>query len=413
MKIAVIGINHHKSLIEIREKFSFTESMKIEASNLILDKSSKEVIIISTCNRSEIYVASENIDKSIEEVKSFYEEYFKFPNAEDYIFVKKNRDAVVHLYMVSGGLDSMVLGEDQIIGQVREAMTFSMDLGFSKKVLNRLFMDAISEGKKIRSNLKISEIPLSTSYIGIKILKEEIGSLKGKKALIIGAGKMSSLAIRYLLEEEMEEIYISNRSHGRVKQLFKEFDGFNQLIAVEYSQRYEILKDVDVLITATGAPHTVIAYEDLKKTDKNLYILDLALPRDVESKVGEEENIVLYHNDDLQKLSEDNLSKRIDLSEEATEMIDEDVDKYMDWISSIKADPLIESLNKRCSSIKRDTMDYIDRKTNLNKRDKKIIDKMIMSALKQLTREPIKALKQVDEKDLEEYIKVTKKIFNV
>lgn len=413
MKIAVIGINHHKSLIEIREKFSFTESMKIEASNLILDKSSKEVIIISTCNRSEIYVASENIDKSIEEVKSFYEEYFKFPNAEDYIFVKKNRDAVVHLYMVSGGLDSMVLGEDQIIGQVREAMTFAMDLGFSKKVLNRLFMDAISEGKKIRSNLKISEIPLSTSYIGIKILKEEIGSLKGKKALIIGAGKMSSLAIRYLLEEEMEEIYISNRTHGRVKELFKEFDGFNQLIAVEYSQRYEILKDVDVLITATGAPHTVIAYEDLKKTDKNLYILDLALPRDVESKVGEEENIVLYHNDDLQKLSEDNLSKRIDLSEEATEMIDEDVDKYMDWISSIKADPLIESLNKRCSSIKRDTMDYIDRKTNLNKRDKKIIDKMIMSALKQLTREPIKALKQVDEKDLEEYIKVTKKIFNV
>lgn len=413
MKIAVIGINHHKSLIEIREKFSFTESMKIEASNLILDKSSKEVIIISTCNRSEIYVASENIDKSIEEVKSFYEEYFKFPNAEDYIFVKKNRDAVVHLYMVSGGLDSMVLGEDQIIGQVREAMTFAMDLGFSKKVLNRLFMDAISEGKKIRSNLKISEIPLSTSYIGIKILKEEIGSLKGKKALIIGVGKMSSLAIRYLLEEEMEEIYISNRTHGRVKELFKEFDGFNQLIAVEYSQRYEILKDVDVLITATGAPHTVIAYEDLKKTDKNLYILDLALPRDVESKVGEEENIVLYHNDDLQKLSEDNLSKRIDLSEEATEMIDEDVDKYMDWISSIKADPLIESLNKRCSSIKRDTMDYIDRKTNLNKRDKKIIDKMIMSALKQLTREPIKALKQVDEKDLEEYIKVTKKIFNV
>lgn len=413
MKIAVIGINHHKSLIEIREKFSFTESMKIEASNLILDKSSKEVIIISTCNRSEIYVASENIDKSIEEVKGFYEEYFKFPNAEDYIFVKKNRDAVVHLYMVSGGLDSMVLGEDQIIGQVREAMTFAMDLGFSKKVLNRLFMDAISEGKKIRSNLKISEIPLSTSYIGIKILKEEIGSLKGKKALIIGAGKMSSLAIRYLLEEEMEEIYISNRSHGRVKELFKEFDGFNQLIAVEYSQRYEILKDVDVLITATGAPHTVIAYEDLKKTDKNLYILDLALPRDVESKVGEEENIVLYHNDDLQKLSEDNLSKRIDLSEEATEMIDEDVDKYMDWISSIKADPLIESLNKRCSSIKRDTMDYIDRKINLNKRDKKIIDKMIMSALKQLTREPIKALKQVDEKDLEEYIKVTKKIFNV
>lgn len=410
MKVAVVGINHHKSLIQIREIFSFTESMKIEASDLILDKSSKEVIILSTCNRSEIYIASEDIDKSIEEVKAFYRDYFQFPRAEDYIFVKKNRDAVIHLYMVSGGLDSMVLGEDQILGQVRQAMTFSMDLGFSKKVLNRLFMDAICEGKKIRSNLKISEIPLSTSYIGINILKKEIGSLKGKKALIVGAGNMSTLAIKYLLEEELEEIYITNRTHGRIKEIFKEF---NDLISVEYNNRYKVLKDVDILITATGAPHTIIAHKDMEKSSKKLYILDLALPRDVESKVGEEENVILYHNDDLQRLSEDNLSRRLELSEEATEIINQDVDKYMDWISTIKADPVIESLNKRCISIKEDTMDYIDRKTNLNKRDKKVIDKMIMSALKQLTREPIKALKKVDDKDLEEYIRITKKIFNV
>ena len=410
MKVAVVGINHNNSPIEVREIFSFTESMKIESADLILDKSSKELIIISTCNRSEIYIASENIDKSIQEVKEFYKEYFKFPDAENYIFTKKGREAVVHLYMVSAGLDSMVLGEDQILGQIKDAMNFSMDLGFSKKVLNRLFMDALCEGKKIRSQLKISEIPLSTSYIGINLLKKEIGSLKGKKAFIIGTGKMSTLAIRYLYEEELEEIYITNRTHGKIKKIFNEFE---KLIAVEYDNRYEMLADIDVLITATSAPHTIISSEYIEKREKKLYILDLALPRDVDFKVGEEENIILYHNDDLQKVSKVNLLKRQELSEEAVKIINNDVEKYMEWISNIKVDPVIESLNKRCISIKEDTMDYINRKVELNKRDEKIIDKMVMSALKKFIREPIKALKEVDKEDSEEYIEIMKRIFEI
>lgn len=410
MKVAVIGINHNNSPIQVREIFSFTESMKIESADLILDKSSKELIIISTCNRSEIYVASDDIDKSIEEVKDFYKEFFHFPEAEDYIFVKKERDAVVHLYMVSAGLDSMVLGEDQILGQIRESMTFSMDLGFSKKVLNRLFMDAICEGKKIRNKLKISEIPLSTSYIGINLLKKEMGSLKGKKALIIGTGKMSTLAIRYLYEEELEEIYVTNRTHGKIKEIFNEFDN---LIAIEYDNRYKTLENVDILITATAAPHTIILRKYIKRPNKKLYILDLALPRDVESKVGEEENIVLYHNDDLQKVSEANLSRRRELSQGAIDIINEDVNKYMDWISTINVDPVIESLNKRCVSIKEETMDYISRKVDLNKRDKKIVDRMVMSALKKFIREPIKALKQVDDENSQEYIELIQKIFEI
>lgn len=220
MKVAVVGINHNNTPIEVRERFSFTDTMKIESANLLLDGSVKEVIIISTCNRSEIYIASENIKKSVDEVRRFYREYFKFPSADKYLFQKEERDAVVHLYMVSGGLDSMVLGEDQILGQIRQAMEFSMELNFSRKLLNRLFMDAIAEGKKIRSNLKISEIPLSTSYIGISLLKEKLGSLEGKKALVIGAGKMGTLAIRYLYEEGLEKIYLSNRTHNRINDMF-------------------------------------------------------------------------------------------------------------------------------------------------------------------------------------------------
>lgn len=410
MDIAVIGINHNNTPIEVREKFSFTESMKIEGSNLLLDKTLEEVVVISTCNRSEIYIASEQLETAVSEVKEFYSEYFEFENAEKYLFEKTGREAVIHLYMVSSGLDSMVLGEDQILGQIREAMIFSMDLGFSKKVLNRLFMDAIAEGKKIRSELKISEIPLSTSYIGINLLKSDIGSLKGKNVLVVGAGKMSTLAIRYLYEEKLGELYVTNRTHGRMKDIFKTFGG---VTPVEYSDRYEVLSKVDVVVTATGAPHTVLKNEEITSLRDELYILDLALPRDVDSKIGERENVTLYHNDDLQRVSQKNLARREELSKKAIEIINTDVEKYMTWIKSIDVDPMIKSLNIRCTQIKTDTMDYINRKVDLNKRDKKIVDKMVMSALKQFIREPIKVLKDVDQDDSEEYIEVMKKIFEI
>ncbi|WP_312908083.1 glutamyl-tRNA reductase [Tissierella praeacuta] len=410
MEVAVVGINHNNSPIEIREKFSFSESMKIEASDQILDKSAKEVTIVSTCNRSEIYIASDNIDLSIKEVNEFYKEFFNFYQAEDYIFVKIGRDAITHLYMVASGLDSMVLGEDQILGQIKEAMMFSMGLGFSKKVLNRLFMDAIAEGKKIRNKLKISEIPLSTSYIGISLLKREMGNLKGKSALIIGAGEIGMLAIKYLYEEELDRIYVTNRTYEKVKGICKDF---NKLIPIEYENRYSILENIDILITATAAPHTIITYKDIKKLPDKLYILDLALPRDVETKVGEDKNVILYHNDDLQRLSQENLLRRKELSQEALNIIDEDVNKYINWISTLEVDPVIESLNKKCVSIKEETMEYINRKVELDKREKKIIDKMVMSALKKFLREPIKILKEVNEENSEEYIEIMKKLFQI
>lgn len=408
MELALIGVNHNISPIEVREKVSFTESMKIDGSNSLLDKWIDEVVILSTCNRSEIYVASENIESSIEEVKSFYKDFFEFPQIEDYLFVKKGKEAVTHLYMVTSGLDSVVLGEDQILGQVKEAMIFSMELGFSGKVLNRLFMESIGECKKIKTNLRISEIPLSTSYIGIKLLKEEIGSLKGKKALVVGAGKISRLSLKYLCEEELGKIYVTNRTHGRLKDIFKEFPW---LTPIEYDDRYSILSDIDIIISATSAPHTIIKYEDMPKLCKKLYILDLALPRDVDSRVKKFENVVLYHIDDLSKVSEDNRQKREELSKQAMEIIDKGVKEFIEWMGSIKVDPVLKSLNERCSDIKDDTIEYINRKLDLDQREKKIVDKMLTSALKRVIREPIKNLKSMEEDDVDSYIAMLNNLF--
>lgn len=408
MNLAVIGINHKETPIEIREKFSFTESRKIEAGNLLLDGVINEIVILSTCNRSEVYIASDNIDEAIADTVAMYKDFFGVCDTEDYLLIKKDRDAIVHLYMVASGLDSMVIGEDQILGQVKDSIMSSMELNFSKKVLNRLFQEALCEGKKIRKEIRISQVPLSTSYIGINLIKDTLGSLEGKKALIIGAGEISRLSITYLVEENLEKLYVTNRTHSRIKEFF---DMYDDLIPVEYEERYDILSEVDFLITATGAPHTIIKSSEMKYVEKPLCILDLALPRDIEDSVRDIDKVVLYQLDDLEKQSEENMKKRMELSKRAEKIIEEDVDDFIEWLETIKVDPVLESLNERCIEIKDARMDYINRKLNLDNREKIIIDKMITSALKALIREPIKTLKSIEKEDVDGYVDTMNEIF--
>lgn len=408
LKIAVIGINHRETPIEIREKFSFTESLKIDAGNYLLDRTVDEVVIVSTCNRSEIYIACEDIEAGIEETIDLYKKFFNVENTEKYIMVKQDREAVIHSYMVAAGLDSALLGEDQILGQIKDAIMSAMELNFSKKVLNKLFMETLREGKKIRTEIKISEVPISSSYIGISLIKQKLGSLQGKKALVIGAGEMSKLAITYLYEEDLEELYLTNRTHSRVKEIFNEYP---KLIPVEYEDRYEILNKVDILISATGAPHMIIKKDKVDTIDKELCILDLALPRDVQGGVESNENITLYDLDDLNEVSKENQDKRERLSEQARIMIEDDVEEFIVWLETIKVDPILESLNIRCNKIKENRMDYIKRKLELDKREEKIVEKMLMSALRGIIREPIKTLKTMDEDNLEDYIETVNSLF--
>lgn len=410
MEIAVIGVNHNKTPINIREKVSFTEARKIEGSNYLLDRGIKEVIILSTCNRSEIYIAAKNVRKYIPIVREFYSEFFNISDIEEYLFEKENIDAIRHLYFVTSGLDSIVLGEDQILGQVKDSLLFSMEIGCSGKVLNKLFREAVTVAKGIKSDFKISEIPLSTSYIGIKYLKENIGSFKGKKALIIGTGKISSLALTYLEEEELGEVYITNRTHGKLKSVVNQYPHAK---IIEYENRYEYLNKVDILISATAAPHTVIAYEKMPQLESELFILDLALPRDVDRRVAEVKGVTIYDIDDLKKVSDENYQKRIELCNGAMDIIEDNIETFLQWLQGIKIDPIIKSLNDRCREIEEDTMAYINRKLELDGREQKIIEKMLKSSLKRLIREPIFTLKETKEEgEIEKYIETITDLFN-
>lgn len=412
MNIAVIGVNHNNTPIDIREKVAFSETKKIEGINYILDYGVKECIILSTCNRSEIYIVSSNIEQHIMSMKSFYKDFFSVNNIEEYLFIKKDKEAVEHIYDVAAGLDSIVLGEDQILGQVKEALQVAMEIGSSKKILNKLFREAITAAKEIKSSLAISEIPLSTSYIAIKHLKEKLGSLEGKKILIIGAGKISLLALKYFEEEKVGDIYITNRSMNKVNEICNECVNLN-MKTLEFKERYEFINKVDIVFTATSAPHLVIKKEDLPYIDHKLFMIDLALPRDVDITLKENNLIDLYNIDDLKRMSDENLKRREELSLKAREIIRDSIDEFYDWMKEIKFDPVIKSLNDRCKEIEQDTLEYINRKLQLDCREQKIIEKMIKSSLKRLLREPINNLKDLKtEENANEYVEVINKLFN-
>ena len=413
MNIGVVGVNHNLAPINVREAVSFTDTKKIEAINILLDSEIDEIVILSTCNRSEIYISGENIQQKVDEVANFYKDYFGVKDIEQYLFKKTTLEAIQHLFDVTAGLDSLVVGEDQILGQVKDAHEFCMKLGATKKVFNKLFRDAVTTSKEIKTITKISQQPLSISYIGVKLLKEKMGTLEGKNALIVGLGKMNLLTLNHLEEENVKNIYIANRNIEKTKEIENKFDN---IIPIEYSDRHKIIqeKSIDIVISATSSPHLVIKYDDMPKLDKKIYIMDIALPRDIDTKLKELNYVELYDIDDLKEIHDKNDIKRNELAQKAQEIIKIKIDEFTEWLDLTFIDPTIQSLNSNCIEIKEDTLEYIFRKIDLNQREQKIIDKMLGSALKRVIREPIINLKQVKNKgQREEYIKVIEDLFEI
>lgn len=410
MEVAVIGINHNIAPIEVREKVHFSELKKIEGTSSLIEMGIDEVLILSTCNRSEIFIVSSDIDNAITIAIDFYISFFNDTTIEKYIFTKNRNDAVLHIFEVCCGLDSLVIGEDQILGQVKDALQTAIELKGSSKVLNKLFREAITLTKKIKTKTRLSEKPLSISYLGVKKLKENIDNFSDKKVLCIGLGKMGMLALTHLREYEIDKIYIANRN------ILKSMEISEQMKDVEIV-RYENLKDtiseVDILICATSSPNTIINAKDIDiNRVKPLYILDLALPRDVDENVEDNENVFLYGIDSLKIESEENQKLRKELLDDSMEVINKSIDEFNSWKLNIKVDPVLESINKKSQHIKEDTLSYIYRKVDLNHREKKIIDKMIESSMKRLLREAILNLKCTrEEEKLDEYVDVLKELF--
>lgn len=413
MITALIGLNHESASLEIRELLSFSDSKKIEVISDILDLGISEITVLSTCSRSEFYIADKacDIDEKVQVLMEYLAKVSSYENISNHLYIKIGDDVAKHLFRVSAGLDSIVLGEDQILGQVRDAQRFSMDVGGSKKILNKLFRDAITTSKHIKTELKISEHPLSLSYIGIKFLKESMGDLAGKKAMIVGYGKMGSLAMEYLVYEGVKDITIVGRNLDK----FKDFSIDSvRLNLLDYSSRYEQIGDMDIIISSTSASHFVITKDKLPKLTKKLYFLDLALPRDVDPSVKDDKNVKLFSIDDLKDHSEKNIIKRDELAREASGIIDEKVNEFKEWLKNVKSDRFISSLQEHVEVIEKDTMDYLLSKMELSCKNRMILEKMVKSSLKRVIRNPILKLKSIeDDEKREKYLEMLEEVFDL
>lgn len=418
MDIIVVGLNYKKTPIHIREKVSFAENKKEQAYKKINTAHYiQEFAIISTCNRSEIIAVAMDIDKGIEELKRFYKSFFDLEdkNIESCFITLFSDDAVKHVFNLAAGLDSLVIGEDQILGQLRDAHEYSMGKKSTGAILNKLFREAITTAKKIKRKTKISEKSLSISTIAVKFIEKKFEDLKNKKVLVIGVGKMSRIAIENLIYKGIREIYVTNRTKGHAINLSERYD---EVGVVDFKDRYKLISYVDIIISSTSAPHYVLTQDNFIENfdSKNeLCIIDIALPRDVDPEIKKVSRVSLYELDELKDIADENFKSRLEAAKIALQIIIEDYIKFENWYNCLPVFPIIKELEKYSTSIVNEELEgFLARLNHLDQKDQKQIELFTKSLVKKLLKRPLHELKRAGEdRQGELYSKVTKELFGL
>lgn len=399
MFILVVGLNHRTAPVEIREKLTFTKSQLPKALKSLNDMNFIEGnLIVATCNRTEIYTAVSDVEKGLQNIKEFIASYCNF-NKNDlrqYLYVKSLYEGVRHLFRVASGLDSMVLGETQILGQIKEAYEEALKIKSTNAVLNTLFQKAISVGKRVRTETLIDQNAVSISYVAVELAKQIFGDLLQKTVLVLGAGEMSRLTAKHLLANGVSTIMVSNRSYDRAVIMAEEFKGK----AVRFDNLFEYMVDADIVISATAANHYIINYEDVlpvmqKRNYKTLLLIDIAVPRDIQPEISKINGIKLYDIDEMQNVIDKNLESRKEKALKAEEIIEEELDTFFQWLNTLFVVPTIIALQKKAEKIKsKELKKARNRLGGFTKREEKVIGSMTNSIIKQLLHDPIINMKK-------------------
>lgn len=331
--VVLVGTSHKKCPVHIREKLSLTSKAQEKALALLFEFNEiKGVLILSTCNRIEFYASVTDLSEGVQRVKDFIYEYYETNSTdiEPYLYSYVNTDAIRHLFNVVSGLDSQVLGETQIQGQVRDAYNKAKALEVTDVTINRCFIEALRVGRVVRKNTSISKGSTSVGSVAIDLIKRSRGSLNGKKILIIGVGKVSSLVTKYLQKENADTVFISNRTYEKAVKYADQINGK----AVKFDMIKKHLINADVIISTTACPYFILDADDFKKHKNNLLIVDLAVPRDVSPDVGNLDGIELLCMDDLDRVIEGILVKKKESVIACKSIIENEITKLEDTLFS-------------------------------------------------------------------------------
>jgi glutamyl-tRNA reductase len=349
--LIVVGVSHTTAPIEVREKLTFRPQEAVREMTLLRAEGLiREGVVLSTCNRTEIYAVEESSD-AVPNISSLLSNRLGH-DAAGFMYVHRDRDATAHLFGVAAGLDSMILGEAQIQGQVKAA--WEQCRAESGPLLNRMFQSALSAGSRAREKTGIGRGAASVSSAAVQLAKKIFGGLGGRRAMVLGAGDVAELALECLLKEGVRVAIVANRTHERA-QILAERHG---AVAMHYDECWASLRDVDVLICSTASPVPVVTAARVRdsiaaRVGRPLCVLDIALPRDVEAGVGDIDNVFLYDLDDLRAAAAANLEQREEDVPAAREIIAEEVQKYWDWMAGLAAVPVVREFREEMDRLRR------------------------------------------------------------
>lgn len=417
MFIIVTGLSHKTAPVEIREKLSFPAEQQGEALGSLLKATYvSEGLILSTCNRTEIYVVASELGAGKKEVVDFLcrTRGLTTKDVEPYLYFHDSESAIQHLFRVASSLDSMVIGEAQILGQVKEAFSIASDNGSTSIIFNKLFNHAIMVGKKVRTETEIGESAVSISYAAVELAKTVFEDLAGRTVMILGAGKMSELTAKHLQANGITSILVTNRTFERAVDLAEKFKGK----AVRFDEFTDYMVYADIVVCSTGATAYVLNKNDVtgvmrRRKNKPIFIIDISVPRNIDPEVGDAYNVYLYDIDDLQSVVNNNLTEREKEAEKADFVVDREIREFMAWMGSREVVPTIAALREKVEEIRLgEVEDILNKLSSLDERERNLIMALSSAIVNKLLHDPLVRLKECsDKKDGYVYIESLRHLF--
>ncbi len=415
MKFIAYGLNHLTAPLSVREKYAL-EMEKVREVLARLKPHAPEAAFLSTCNRVEFYLSTQREEDSLGEIREILNGLHRLKPAEvkKYFYLYEGPQAFLHLFRVASSLDSMVVGEAQILGQVKEAYREAQEAGMAGAILNGIFHRAFSAAKRVRSQTEIARMPVSVSSVAVDLAKKIFSTLSKHPVLLLGAGEMSELTAKYLVDAGVRDFFIANRTLEKAKALADRLGGQ----ALPLSEGLARLGDVDILLTSLAGGPFIIKRDDLESLMKNrkgraLFIIDIGVPRNVDPGAGRLESVYLYNIDDLSTIAESNKGGRQRAVEEAESILGEEVDQLCAWLSERELAPTIIRLRGHFEAVREaELSEFLEKNRDLPDKEKKAIERLTHDLIGKLLHDPTVNLKQVsDEADRFDYSRMLNDIF--
>ncbi|RLB69935.1 MAG: glutamyl-tRNA reductase [Deltaproteobacteria bacterium] len=399
MNIITLGVNHKTAPVEIRECLAFADGAIPQALQLLKeDVGLQERMILSTCNRVEIYGTCEDAEAARDRLVEFIGSFQSLPAARfaDNLYFYRDQEAVRHVFRVASSLDSMVIGEPQILGQLKEAFALASEHKATGLILNKFMHRAFSVAKAVRTRTKIASSAVSVSFAAVEMARKIFDDLSDKTVMLVGAGEMCELAARHFVNQGVKKVLVTNRTYQRARQLAEEFDGS----AIEFKDFHSQLDRIDILLSSTGSPSYLIKPEHLapalkKRKHRPIFLIDIAVPRDVDPAVNSMDGIFLYDVDDLQDVVSENIDHRKQEAERAEALVAIEVEKFLHWLESLQLTPTIKALRHMAEEIsQRELEKTLAGFPDLSKKQQKKLEAMARAIVNKLLHQPITYIKE-------------------